>query len=89
MGLIEVRQLGSLARHKMENSRAQLGHSRGIKLLGAQLEHSWSTVEAKTVGAQWGHNIRTDERKVSSGTAVTQLSQIWDTHFSWGYLGQV
>ena len=66
MGTVEA-QLGL----KIEYSRAQLGHSRGIKLLG----HSW---------AQLGHNFRTDERKVSVGTVGAELTHIWGTHFSWG-----
>ena len=65
--------------HRIDNSRAQLRHSRGTA--GAQLGQkvTWGTVEAKsvetqlrhswgTVGAQLGHNLRTDERKISLGT---------------------
>ena len=40
MGLIEIRQLDSLARHKIENSRAQSGHEVTWGTVGAQLRHS-------------------------------------------------
>ena len=57
--------------HKTVNSRAQLGHSRGTA--GAQLGHkvTWGTVWAQLrqtwgkLGAQLGHNLRTEEWKVS------------------------
>ena len=68
-------------RHKIENSRAQLGHSRGTA--GAQLgkkgylEHSWGTVKLKAVGVQLGHNLRTDERKVSLGTVEAHLGHTY------------
>ena len=65
--------------HKIENSQAQFGHSRGIKLLG-----HWGTVGAKAVGARLGHNLRiTDhERKISLGT-VTVGAHLSLGH-SWG-----
>ena len=61
-----LQQFGNLARHswgtgeaqlghKIENSRAHLGHSWGIKLLGAQLGHSWGTFGAHvSLGHSWG-----------------------------------
>ena len=45
-------------------------------------------IKLGTVGAQLGHNLRTDERKISLGTVGAQLRHIWGTHFSWAQLGQ-
>ena len=65
---------------KIENSRANLEHSRSTAGAQSYLGHCWGTVEAEAVGAQlrhsWGTvgaNLRTDEGKVSLGTVAAHL----------------
>ena len=57
--------------HRIENSRAQLGHSWGVKLLGAQLGHSWGTISGHTreklVWAQLKHISYTFRAHISLG----------------------
>ena len=68
---------------KIENSRANLEHSRSTAGAQSYLGHCWGTVEAEAVGAQlrhsWGTvgaNLRTDdEGKVSLGTVEAHLGQ--------------